>query len=98
MQGSESFASVVELFDRPGGWHYVSVPKSLSEPYSNLQDRGLVAVTACARSNGASATWPTSLLPMGDGSHFLALPARVRNRLRLDVGDRVEMTFSIRER
>lgn len=98
MNEPESFAAPVELFDRPGGWYYAAVPASLCEPYYDLQDRGLIAVTATARANAASFTWPTSLLPLGDGSHFLALPAKARKRLHVDAGDIVEITFSIRQR
>ena len=92
------YATVVELFDRPGGWYYASVPQSLVEPYYDLQDRGLIAIRATARSEHGELTWPTSFLPMGDGSHFVALPAKVRKRLKIDEGDTVEIEFSIRDR
>jgi hypothetical protein len=95
---SESFKAIVEIFDRPCGWYYAVAPKSQCEPYYHLQDRGLIAVTACVSKNGAQIAWKTSLLPMGDGSHFLALPAKVRNRLKIGVGGSVEITFSIRRR
>lgn len=98
MKEAESFTSVVELFDRPGGWHYAAVPAHMCEPYYDLQDRGLIAVTVTARSEHASYTWPTSLLPMGDGSHFIALPAKARARLKVAVGDSIEISFSIRQR
>jgi len=71
---SFSFAGKVELFKREKGWYYVSVPAELSKPLECLADRGLVAVIASV----GDSRWPTSLLPMGDGTHFIALPARVR--------------------
>ncbi|MDR2128669.1 MAG: DUF1905 domain-containing protein [Burkholderiaceae bacterium] len=98
MSNNESFEAVVEVFDRPGGWYYVAVPKSLCQPYHDLQERGLIAVMASASQNDAQITWKTSLLPMGDGSHFLALPAKARNRLGIGAGARVKMAFSIRRR
>jgi hypothetical protein len=98
MMDKNEFTATVALFDRQGGWYYVTVPKNLCQPYYDLQDRGLIAVTASARSGDAQVAWQTSLLPMGDGSHFLALPAKVRNRLKIGAGDCVEITFSIRRR
>ncbi|MDR3069971.1 MAG: DUF1905 domain-containing protein [Propionibacteriaceae bacterium] len=99
MGKTELFAAVVEVFDRPGGWYYVAVPENLCKQYHDLQDRGLIAVTASAKFGDAvTAAWQTSLLPMGDGSHFLALPAKVRNKLGIGTGDCVEIEFSIRGR
>ena len=98
MSDIESFEASVQLFDRPGGWHYAAVPERHCKPYYSLQDRGLIAVTATARSGSEHFTWQTPLLPMGDGSHFLALPAKVRNRLKINAGDLVKIEFSIRQR
>jgi hypothetical protein len=80
-----TFTAKVDLFERDKGRYYVSVLTALSKPLEHLADRGLIAVTA---SIGKS-TWPTSLLPMGDGTHFIALPARVRTREKLFRGDDV---------
>jgi hypothetical protein len=71
-----AFTAKVELFEREKGWHYVSVPTEISRPLERLADRGLVAVTATV----GKTSWPTSLLPMGDGTHFVALPATVRSK------------------
>ena len=95
---SNTFEAAVELFNRPGGWYYVAVPDNLCRPYYDLQDRGLIAITASARSGDAQFVWPTSLLPTGDGSHFLALPAKLRKRLKIGAGDRVKIEFSLRQR
>jgi hypothetical protein len=94
----EAFEAVVQLFDRPGGWYYVVVPENQCQPYDDLQERGLIAVIASARSGDMRINWQTSLLPMGDGSHFLALPTKVRNRLKIGIGDRIGIEFSIRQR
>lgn len=88
------FVVKVELFEREKGWHYVSVPTELSKPLEYLADRGLIAVTAKA----GNSTWPTSLLPMGDGTHFIALPAKVRSKEKLSLGEEVEISFEIRVR
>jgi len=88
------FTAQVELFEREMGWHYVSVPTELSKPLEYLADRGLIAVTA----NVGGSCWPTSLLPMGDGTHFIALPANVRKKEKISLGTTVEISFEIRTR
>jgi hypothetical protein len=88
------FSAKVSLFDREKGWHYVSVPTELSKPLECLADRGLIAVTAKAGSTG----WQTSLLPMGDGTHFIALPAKVRLKENLSLGAEVTISFETRAR
>ncbi|MCL2496416.1 MAG: DUF1905 domain-containing protein [Clostridiales bacterium] len=89
-----TFSAKVKLFEREMGWHYVSVPTELSKPLEHLADRGLIAVTATA----GSSSWPTSLLPMGDGTHFIALPAKVRKKEKLFLGEAVEISFTLRTR
>ncbi|MDR1109292.1 MAG: DUF1905 domain-containing protein [Deltaproteobacteria bacterium] len=89
-----SFTAKVELFAREKGWHYVSVPAGISRPLGYLADRGLIAVTATIGMTG----WPTSLLPMGDGTHFMALPAKVRAREKLGLGEMAEVSFEVRQR
>jgi len=37
-------------------------------------------------------------LPMGDGTHFIALPAKVRKKENLSLGDEVEISFETRIR
>ena len=91
---NNTFIAKVELFEREKGWHYVSVPIKLSKPLEYLADRGLIAVNAKV----GNSNWPTSLLPMGDGTHFIALPAKVRARERLSLGGTVEVSFETRAR
>lgn len=89
-----SFIGTVELFPQKGGWHYVAVPTDLSEPLMHLADRGLIAVHVTA----GSSSWPTSLLPKGDSTHFIPLSAKVRNKQKLDTGDEVRVSFTLRGR
>ena len=91
---SNSFIAKIELFEREKGWNYVSVPTDLSKPFEHLADRGLIAVTAKI----GNSSWPTSLLPMGDGTYFIALPAKVRKKEKLLLGMAVEISFEIRDR
>ena len=84
----------VERFEREMGWYYVSVPTELSKPLEYLADRGLIAVTARV----GNSSWPTSLLPMGDGTHFIALPAKVRSKEKISLGATIEVSFETRTR
>lgn len=88
------FIAKVEHFERKMGWHYVVVPVAVSKPLEYLAERGLIAVIAKV----GNSSWPTSLLPMGDGTHFIALPAKVRTKEKLSVGTEVEISFETRER
>jgi len=89
---NNSFTGKVELFEKEKGWYYVNVPTDLSRPYEHLADRGLIPITA---SIGA-ASWQTSLLPMGDGTHFIPLPAKVRTKERLLLGSEITVSFVVR--
>ncbi len=89
-----TFSAAVSLFERDKGWHYIPVPLQLSKPLEHFADRGLIAVTAKI----GNSSWPTSLLPMGDGSHFIALPAKVRSKEKVMLGDTIEVSFEMRTR
>jgi hypothetical protein len=60
----------------------------------HLADRGLIAIAATV----GRTSWLTSLLPMGDGTHFIALPAKVRSKEKLLLGDMLDVSFQIRQR
>jgi hypothetical protein len=74
MAHAYTVVSQVELFPQEGGWHFVRVPTLISDELDHLANRGLIAVRATV----GDTTWDTSLLPMGDGTTFIALNARVR--------------------
>ena len=80
---------IVQLFPQKGGWHYVAVPQKYSDELARLAERGLVAVRATV----GDISWDTSLLPMGDGTQFIALPAKVRQANGLVVGRSVTVAF-----
>ena len=91
----EKFSGIVEIFDKHKmPWWYVRVPQKISGPYEVLADSGLIAVTASVGKN----SWATSLLPYGDNTHFLALPAKVRKANDIKLGDKILVEFEIRER
>ena len=64
----------VQQFPQAGGWYYVAVPQRYTEVLQPLAVRGLIAVHVVV----GEVSWDTSLLPMGDGTHFIPLPAKVR--------------------
>lgn len=84
----------VEVFPQAGGWHYIPVPQRISAELSSFANRGLIPITATAGSD----SWETSLLPKGDGTHFIALSAPIRKRNRIEVGDRITVSFEPRSR
>jgi hypothetical protein len=86
----------VDLFPQQNGWVFVRVPRSYSQMYKDVagKERGLVPVDAKI----GQTTWPTSLLPMGDGTHFIALNARVRKAEDVCIGDTITFSFRLRSR
>ena len=90
-----AFTAKIERFETQGGWHYVPVPVELSMPLEYLSMHfGFIAITAKV----GSISWATSLLPKGDGTHFIALPAKVRAKERLAFGSEIEISFETRSR
>lgn len=87
-----TFTAEVRLFPQAGGWYYVAAPQEFTDELKPLSVRGLVAVKATV----GSSSWQTSLLPMGDGSQFLALPAKVRQKEQITIGDVIEVSFVVR--
>ncbi len=83
----------VEIFPQQGGWVFIRVPKKYSEMAKEVK-WGLVPITAQI----GKTSWDTSLLPMGDGTHFIALNAKVRKKEDIAVGDRVRVSFRFRPR
>ena len=83
----------VRLFPQEGGWYYVAVPQAISQELHYLADRGLIAIRATL----GVTSWNTSLMPMGDESHFVALNAKVRKANNIGVGDRVVVRFQTRK-
>jgi len=85
-------ADRLQKFNRNNGWYYVAVPQKLSKKYRSKADRGLIAITATIEGTH----WETSLLPMGDGSHFIPISQKIRSKYGYDVGDKLEVCFETR--
>ncbi|MDH3605910.1 MAG: DUF1905 domain-containing protein [Acidimicrobiia bacterium] len=91
MPTSDSYqvSGIIELFPQKGGWHYPRVPDSVIAELSWMAERSLIGITATL----GSTTWDTSVMPTGDGSHFIPLNARVRRDSDLKEGEQVEVEF-----
>lgn len=86
-------SGTVKIFPIQNPWVYVGVPKKYTEMLMDFADRGLVPVTVTL----GKSTWNTSLMPMGDGTHFIPLNAKVRKSERIEVGDHINLSFTLRE-
>ncbi len=84
MNDKFALSDKVELFPQKAGWHFIRVPKEHSEATQLFADRGLVAITVTV----GETSWKTSLLPIGDGTHFIALPAKIRKSEKILLGSK----------
>ena len=82
----------VEIFPQKGGWVYIRVPITITKELLYKADRGLIPIKATV----GKSSWNTSLLPMGDGTHFIALNAKVRKKEGVEVGDTITISFELR--
>ncbi len=89
-----SVSGVVEIFQVEKPWVYVRVPKAHTRQTREFADRGLVPVTVTL----GESSWDTSLMPMGDGTQFIPLSAKVRKAEGVAVGGRVRLHYILRKR
>ena len=76
------FEGTIERFPMKGGWYYVLFPHDAKALFGQ---GGFIPVQCTV--NGVPDE--RSLLPMGDGRHFIALKADLRKRLGLSLGSHV---------
>jgi hypothetical protein len=72
-------------------WYYVDVP---SEFLFGLQSGsfGFTKIKAKVK----DVEWSTSLLPKGDGGYFIAIKKEIRTKLKIDLGDEIQVSFEYR--
>lgn len=87
---SETFTGQVEVF--PDGWVYVKVPPVHSAPYLKFAQIGNIKISAQINQSA----WNTLLWAFGDGTFFITIPARVRQKEKIEVGNQVKISFSLR--
>ena len=83
----------VRIFPQKGGWMYVSIPVNITEKLNHKAQRGLIPV----RITAGNTFWDTSLMPMGDGTHFIPLNAKVRKKEGIELGGSVTVSFQLRD-
>lgn len=90
------FSGIVEVCgDETGHWHIVNVPEKVSQPYKSLAiNFGFIPVTLTV----GKSSWSSSFMPAGDGTHIIAVPAKIRKANGIKVGDKITIEFEIRER
>lgn len=86
------FEGVVERFPGVGGWIYSRVPL---ETVPVVRPKGAWGFTKILAKLG-STEWETSLLPMGDGTWFIALKSSVRKREKIEVGTQIRLAFRVK--
>ena len=96
MKKPRAITKIVKQAEYPNftPWYYVSVATELSKPLEHLADRGLIAITAKI----GNSSWAMSLLSMGDGTHFIALPVKVRKKEKLSFDMLVEILFESKQK
>ena len=87
-----TFQGKVEIFPQKGGWVFIRVPLEITQNFKYMANRGLIPITATV----GKSIWKTSLMPMGDGTHFIALNAKVRKKEDIEVGDTITISFEVK--
>ena len=82
----------VEIFPQKGGWVYIRIPTKITKGLLHRAQRGLIPI----RASVGDTSWDTSLMPMGDGTHFIALNAKVRKKENIEVGKTIDISFQLR--
>jgi len=86
-----SSTNVVRRFPQPGGWVYVPIDQTYTELSIKKPKWGLVPATITI----GNTTWEKSLLPLGDGTLFVALSEKIRNAEEIAVGDVVTVLVRV---
>lgn len=81
----------VKVFPQKGGWVYLPIEQTYADLKIKKPKWGLVPATITI----GKTTWKKSLLPMGDGTLFIALSEKVRKSENIKVGDRISAEFSL---
>ena len=91
MKKTFSTKGEVKIFPLKQGWVYLPINQTYKDFNIKKPKWGLIPATITIRKT----TWKKSLLPLGDGTLFIALNKKVRDAENIRVGDVVTVKFSI---
>jgi hypothetical protein len=86
--GGKTFTARLVRMEGVGTWTYLVVPFDVEKAFGR---GGQVKVAGTV----AGIPFRSSLLPNGDGNHFLVVPKPVRDKAKVKVGDRVKVALSL---
>lgn len=91
------FGGTVNRFPMEAAWYFVYVPKEITEEiFSKVNLRATTFKFLPIYATLEDVKWETSLLPHGKKQFFIAIKKDVRKKTFVDVGDKVEISFSLR--
>jgi hypothetical protein len=90
MRKTYTCKGIIKQFPQKGGWVYVPITQTYKD-FGGKPKWGLVP----AKITLGSTTWTRSLLPLGDGTLFIALNEKVRKAEKVAVGDTVQISFTV---
>lgn len=92
-----SFKAELWLWQGEGAWHFVTLPKDISEEIKEAFGTGRpgfgsISVTATIKDN----IWETSIFPDSkSGSYLLPVKAEIRKKADISAGDQVEVSLDL---
>ncbi len=90
-----SLTAPVQRFPGPRGWFYVELPTTVGVELRPLLPRRWPALIPVRCTIGGT-SWDGSIQPIHAGPLFIAIPAPVRRKEKIDVDDTVTLAFSPR--
>jgi hypothetical protein len=85
---TREFTAILERFEGIGTWTFLTVPFDVGKIFGK---KGQVKVTGEIK----GVEYRSSLMPHGNGQHFLVVNAPIRNKAQVQVGDTVVVTMSL---
>ncbi len=73
-------------------WHFfIPVPAAIANQFIENTDRRVVCTLKTMGDSGQSVDFQCALMPRGDGSSFINVNKKIRDKLKLKVGQQVEV-------
>lgn len=84
-----SIQDTVKKFPGKAAWYYLHVPSKYSNMSKKFKRGRFVRILAQIGTD----IWQTSLLPLGNGTEFIALKAAIRKNQNIKEGDTIKLYF-----